>query len=60
MNAKMIIGMLLIPLFAIMIATFENEFPDIKAIPYIGSALIMLSFALFLYGGKELDENSYN
>lgn len=60
MNGKMIIGMLLIPLFAIMMATFENEFPDIEAIPYIGSGLIMCSFALFLYGSKELDENSSN
>ena len=56
MNSKMIIGMLLIPLFAIMIATFENEFPDIKAIPYIVSALILCADALFIYGTKELDE----
>lgn len=60
MNGKMIIGMLLIPLFAIMIATFELEYPDIEAIPYIGSALILCSVVLFLYGGKELDENNSN
>lgn len=56
MNAKMIISMLLIPLFGIMTATFEIEFPDIEAIPYIGSGLIMCSTALFFYGARELDK----
>lgn len=52
--------MLLIPLFGIMTATFENKFPDIEVIPYIGSALIWCALGLFLYGGKELDENNSN
>ena len=60
MNAKMIIGMLFIPLFGIMTAIFEMEFPDIEVIPCIGSVLIWCSYALFLYGTKELEENNSN
>ena len=36
--------------------TFELEFPDNEVISYVGSILIWCSLALFLYGGKELDE----
>lgn len=56
MNTKMIISQVLIPLILIMTLTFENEFPDIESIPYIGSALILCSLVLFFYGAKELDE----
>lgn len=56
MNTKMLISMVLVPLILIMEIIFENEFPDIEAIPYIGSVLILCSLVLFFYGAKELDE----
>lgn len=53
-------GLLLTLLFCLLTAVLNTKFPDNKVIPYVGSALIWCSMALFLYGGKELDENNSN
>ena len=57
---KAAIGLILTLFFGLLTAVLNIEFPKIEVIPYIGSALIWCSLALFLYGGKELDEKNSN
>jgi predicted PurR-regulated permease PerM len=56
MKDKMLIGLLLTLFFCLLTAVLNIEFPNNEVIPYIGSALIWCSMALFLYGGKECDK----
>ena len=60
MKNKMVIGLILTLFFDLLTLILNIEFPKIEVIPYIGSALILFSFALFLYGDKEFDKNNVN
>ena len=53
---KAAIGLILTLFFCLLTAVLNIEFPKIEVIPYIGSAFIWGSMALFLYGSKECDE----
>ena len=57
---KAAIGLILALFFCLLTAVLNIEFPKIEVIPYIGSALILCSMALFLYGSKEAEENNTN
>lgn len=57
---KAAIGLILTLFFCLLTAVLNIEFPKIEVIPYIGSALIWCSLALFLYGAKEFEENNSN
>lgn len=61
-NKKVIglIGLILTLFFCLLTAILNIEFPKIEVIPYIGSALIWCSLALFLYGGDELKADNPN
>lgn len=61
-NKKVIglIGLILTLFFCLLTAVLNIEFPKNEVIPYVGSALIWCSFALFLYGGDELKANNSN
>lgn len=50
------IGLIFTLFFCLLTAVLNIEFPKNEVIPYVGSALIWCSMALFLYGGKECDE----
>lgn len=60
MQNKLVIGLILTLFFCLLTAVLSIEFPNNEVISYVGSALIWCSLGLFLYGGKEFDENNLN